>query len=112
MMHPSLVELPGLNAFNEAIYSRLSPAAGDPPYLITRTRLTSPAHDGAVEPLLSSLGVTGEAWQREGLVVLRATVMDPFFAEGAPTPDHLHGFLASLRATAEEVHADMPAAPR
>jgi hypothetical protein len=100
MTHPALTDLARLNAFNEALYAQLSPAAGDPPYFITRTRLTSPSHDGAVAPLLGALGVSYEAWAREGLVVLRVTIMDPYFAAGGATPDHLHGFLNVLRATA------------
>jgi glutamate/tyrosine decarboxylase-like PLP-dependent enzyme len=103
MTHPTLTDLASLNAFNERIYVALSPSAGDPPYFITRTRLTSPSHDGAVEGLMDPLGIGRDEWQREGLVVLRVTVMDPFFGENTPMPDHLHGFIKALRATAERV---------
>lgn len=100
--HPSLRTLAACNAFTEAIYARLSPAAGDPPYFITRTRLTAPAHDGVVEPLLAQLQVDAAAWRDVGLVVLRAVVMDPFFGDGTSTPDHLTGFIAALRGAAHE----------
>src|SRR5665811_156355 len=74
--HPSLDTLSALNALNETIYRELSPNAEmSAPYMITRTRLTSPAYDGAIRPLLSSLGKDGESYQKdiaEGLTVLRA----------------------------------------
>jgi hypothetical protein len=46
---------------------------------------------------------THETWQRDpgGLVVLRATVMDPFLAERKPATDHVTGFVAALRRACE-----------
>jgi hypothetical protein len=97
--HPSLTSLSELNALNEAIYRELSPGAREAaPYMITRTRLTSPVYDGAINPLLSSLGAEGESFRSnigEGLTVLRATVMNPFSADG--NPDHLLGLAYELR---------------
>ena len=98
--HPSLTTLEAGNAFNEAIYTRLSPAAGNPPYFITRTRLTSPACDGVVEPLLDRL--PAGAWREQGLVVLRAVVMDPFFGDEQSPPDHLAGFVNAIRTVAQD----------
>jgi len=100
--HPSLATLAELNRFNEAVYRQLSlnKPGGDPEYIVTRTRVTSPHYDGAIEPVLRELGVaTHETWQRDpgGLVVLRATVMDPFLAERKPATDHVAGFVAALR---------------
>jgi glutamate/tyrosine decarboxylase-like PLP-dependent enzyme len=100
--HPSLTSLNELNALNEAIYRELSPGARmAAPYMITRTRLTSPAYDGAINPLLSSLGAEGTSFRSdigEGLTVLRATVMNPFSADG--DPDHLLGLTYEVRRVA------------
>jgi hypothetical protein len=75
---------------------------GPPPeYIITRTRLRTPIYDGAIEPILARLGAgTVEEWRGTaagGLVVLRATVMDPFLAAPASGVDHVAGFVAALR---------------
>ena len=103
LTHPSLRTLADANAFNDAVHARLSPGAHDPPYFITRTRLASPAHDGVIEPLLKQLDVDGAEWRTEGLVVLRAVVMDPFLGDASATPDHVAGFVAALRSAAADV---------
>jgi hypothetical protein len=92
---------------NGGVDARLSPGAADPPYFITRTRLASPAHDGVIEPLLKQLDVDATEWRTEGLVVLRAVVMDPFFGDASATPDHLAGFVAALRVAAADARAIM-----
>ena len=100
--HPSIGSLEALNQLNEGIYLRMSLVRSDsaPEYIITRTRLRSPMYDGAVDPVLAGLGVCdAAAWREagaEGLVVLRATVMDPFLADPSPARDHLRGFVAAL----------------
>lgn len=92
-----------VNALNEGIYKRMSAGHGTatPDYFLTRTRLQSPMYDGAIAPLLERLGVGSvEEWKQsgdEGLVVLRATVMDPFVADAAGA-GHVAGF---VRAVAE-----------
>jgi glutamate/tyrosine decarboxylase-like PLP-dependent enzyme len=100
--HPSLVTLSALNALNEMIYKQLSPDAEmSAPYMISRTRLTSPASDGAIGPLLSSIGEDGESYREaigEGLTVLRATVMNPFSVDA--NPDYLHGLIDAVRRAA------------
>ena len=106
--HPSLRTLETTNALNEAIYARLShqSAGATPEYMVTRTRFQSPMYDGAVDPLLVELGVcTPDEWRRagkEGLVVLRSTVMDPFAAEPGPGPDHVAGLVQAIRRAGEE----------
>ena len=99
---PAPTTLVAVNDLNEGIYRRMSlghdgPA---PEYIITRTRLQTPMYDGAIEPILAALDVgTVEEWRRsgrEGLVVLRATVMDPFLATPGPGVDHVAGFIAAL----------------
>jgi glutamate/tyrosine decarboxylase-like PLP-dependent enzyme len=108
LAHPALRSLHAVNDFNEWIYTRMSLARtdGQPEYIITRTRLRSPAYDGAVEPVLAALGVGSvEEWKAggaDGLVVLRSTIMDPFFAAPPPAPDHMRGFVAALRRAANE----------
>jgi len=100
--HPSLATLSALNALNEMIYKELSPGEEmSAPYMISRTRLTSPASDGAIGPLLSSIGKDGESYVKaigEGLTVLRATVMNPFSVDA--NPDYLHGLTDAVRRAA------------
>jgi glutamate/tyrosine decarboxylase-like PLP-dependent enzyme len=107
--HPSLVTLSALNALNEMIYKQLSPDAEmSAPYMISRTRLTSPASDGAIGPLLSSIGEDGESYREaigEGLTVLRATVMNPFSVDA--NPDYLHGLIDAVRRAAMRFLKDM-----
>ena len=108
LSHPSLTTLSALNQFNEGVYARMSLARKDqsPEYIVTRTRLRSPAYDGAIDPLLAQVGVSSvEEWKAsgtEGLVVLRSTIMDPFLAETA-APDHVGGLVAALHRAARAV---------
>jgi glutamate/tyrosine decarboxylase-like PLP-dependent enzyme len=103
VMHDGLKTLAEVNEFNEAIYRQLSPARPDraPDLIITRTHLCTPMYDGAVDPLLARLGcVSVEEWRAAGpagLVVLRSTVMDPFFVSPPPAPDHVTSYLQALR---------------
>lgn len=104
MAHPRTDTLERLNALNEGIYARmsLSVPGAQPEYIITRTRFQTPMYDGAVDPLLESLGLSTHDWKEAGpagLVVLRSTVMDPFLAD-ADGPDHISGFLQALRRAA------------
>jgi len=108
LAHPALRSLRAINDFNERIYARMSLARtdGPPEYIITRTRLRSPAYDGAIEPVLANLGVGSvDEWKAggaEGLVVLRSTIMDPFLVTPPPAPDHVSGFLVALRRACTE----------
>ena len=94
-----------VNALNEGIYRRMSPLGGGPPpeYYLTRTRFQTPMYDGTITPVLAALGVGSvQQWKErgeDGLVVLRATVMDPFVADEAGT-DHIEGFIAAVGAAA------------
>lgn len=104
LYHEKIDSLPLVNALNEAIYAELSPGGAAPPdYMITRTTLTSPAYDGAVGPLLAYLDSDAETYwtthRGEGLVVLRATVMNPF-SSGA-SQNHLEGLVLALRRAAD-----------
>lgn len=108
--HPALASLSSLNALNETIYTELSPdAETSPPYVITRTRLTSPACDKAIEPLLSMLGENARAYRAdigEGLTVLRSTVMNPF--SGGANPNHFPGLIDAVRSVAARFLSDQP----
>ena len=103
LTHSSFTTLREVNEFNERIYGLMSlqtPGA-NPSYIITRTRFQTPMYDGAVDPILSELGVcTPEEWAantEEGLIVLRSTIMDPFSITLPPAPDHIVGFVEELR---------------
>lgn len=100
--HPLLTTPSATNALNEMIYGRLSPDAEmSAPYMITRTKLTSPTYDGAIRPLLALLGMRVESDEEgttEGLTVLRATVMNPFSVEA--NPDYLLGLVDAVRRVA------------
>jgi glutamate/tyrosine decarboxylase-like PLP-dependent enzyme len=95
------ISLTELNALNEGIYRQMSPGdPGHPPeYFLTRTRFQTPMYDGAIAPLISELGVGSvREWKslgEEGLVVLRATVMDPFVADDAGDR-HIDGFITAV----------------
>ncbi len=107
--HPTCATLAAVNALNEGIYAGMRAGAGEQPaYMLTRTRLTAPGCDGIATPLLAELGVDPADWPSAGLVVLRATVMDPYLVEGAPTPDHLGGMVQAVgkAATAALTEAD------
>jgi len=100
--HPSVPGLAGLNGLNEGVFRLMSLGESGhmPDYMITRTRLTHPNYDGAVPALIPALGLDAvEEWKqcREGLVVLRSTVMDPFLAGEAGGTDHVVGYIAALR---------------
>ncbi len=100
--HAEHTTLAAVNDLNEGIYRRMSLGHGEtaPEYIITRTRFQTPTYDGAIEPILARLGVgTLADWRAggpEGLVVLRATVMDPFLASAGSGVDHVAGFVAAL----------------
>jgi glutamate/tyrosine decarboxylase-like PLP-dependent enzyme len=106
--HATLGSLSELNALNEKIYTELSPNTEmSAPYMITRTRFTSPACDGAIEPLLSLLGMDNGGYRAtiaEGLTVLRATVMNPF--SGNANPNHLLGLTKAVRRVAMSFLSD------
>ena len=110
--HPSVTNLSELNALNETIYNELSPSAGmSAPFMITRTKLTSPQYDGAIKPLLSQLGTIGESYladSGQGVTVLRATVMNPFSIEG--NAEYLLGLTDAVREVAMSFLRDPSAA--
>jgi hypothetical protein len=102
--HRRCTSLAEVNALNGGIAAAMRPdVRRDPPYMLTSTRLSAPGCDGIARPLLAELGAGEADWPSEGLVVLRSTVMDPYFVAGPPTPDHLHGLVGAVRDAAAEV---------
>ncbi len=99
--HPSFASVTEVNALNAAIHRQMGGAGGEPTYWITRTRLSPPGCRGIVAPLLEELGLSESEWEEEGLVVLRSSIMDPFFAEGPPSPDHCAGLVGAVAHAAE-----------
>jgi len=110
-MVPAPVTLARLNRLNQAVYeaasvpgSRVHHQAGAQPFFISRTRFEEVQYRGtSLGQLLERLGVTPEDYAREGLFVLRSTVMNPWHAEaGQAGMDYLLEFLRFLhRVTAE-----------
>ncbi len=100
--HPALGTVAEVNNLNEAIHRRMGGGEGEPEYWITRTRLSGPGCRGIVEPLLAALGLPISEWEETGLVVLRSTIMDPFFAEGPPSPGHCVGLVRAVAHAAEQ----------
>ncbi len=100
MTHPVLTTLDAVNRLNEGVYRRMSLGrSGEmPDYMITRTRLVHPNYDGAVPSLLPALGLGAGEWRasREGLVVLRSTVMSPFLTGDSGGTDHVVGYVEAL----------------
>lgn len=98
LAHPSLTSVEDINLLNELIYGELSASHGKADYFVSRTRLTSPAYDGAIKPILAELGRDAVAfWNRrgdKGIVMLRATIMNPF--ADAPRPDYMSGLVAAI----------------
>jgi glutamate/tyrosine decarboxylase-like PLP-dependent enzyme len=99
LVHPALKSVPEINSLNESIYKELSPSRGKQAvYINSRTRLTSPAYDGAIKPVLRALGRDANSyWMKEGgkgIVILRTTIMNPF-ADGE-LPDYMAGLVAAI----------------
>jgi tyrosine decarboxylase len=111
VMTLSEVPLEEINHLNQKIYAAAS-APGAPthapstaqPFFVSRTRFEEEQYRAAsLEPLLTRLGVGIEAYRREGLFVLRSTIMNPWHEEAQQAGiDYLFEFLEFLhRVTAE-----------
>ncbi|HSB52835.1 MAG TPA: pyridoxal-dependent decarboxylase [Gemmatimonadales bacterium] len=114
-MRPACVPLADINQLNQQIYAAASvPGARAhqtstvQPFFVSRTRFEEQQYQAAsLGPLLGRLGVGVEEYQREGLFVLRSTVMNPWHEEAQRAGiDYLSEFLAFLhRVTAEALTA-------
>jgi tyrosine decarboxylase len=110
-MRPACVPLAEINRLNQQIYAaasipgarthRLSAAQ---PFFVSRTRFEEQQYQAAsLAPLLDRLGVGVEEYQREGLFVLRSTVMNPWHQEAQLAGiDYLFEFLGFLHRVAAE----------
>lgn len=105
------VPLAGINRLNREIYTaasvpgaRTHPPSSAQPFFVSRTRFEEQQYRAAsLKPLLTRLGVGIEAYQREGLFVLRSTIMNPWHEEARRAGiDYLYEYLEFLhRVTAE-----------
>lgn len=105
---PGDATLRELNALNEGVYHALSVQHpyDSPEYVISRTVLRSPVYEGVAQPLLRRIDPRLLSdWPDEGLVVLRAVVMDPFLATSEPGSRHAAGFVRAVREAALAVEA-------
>lgn len=113
-MVPSAASLAEINRLNELVYSaasipgsrsheRLSTAQ---PFFVSRTRFEEQQYRAkTLTHLLQRLGIPEEEYSREGLFVLRSTVMNPWHSEAQQAGmDYLYEFVRFLhRVTAESL---------
>ncbi len=105
-----------INRLNQRVYSAASipgsrshPLSASQPFFVSRTRFEEQQYQGAtLGHLLERLGVTGDEYRREGLFVLRSTVMNPWHSEARQAGiDYLYEFIRFLhRVTAESLLAE------
>lgn len=114
VMVPAPVPLAEINRLNERVYSaasipgsrsheRLSAAQ---PFFVSRTRFEEQQYRGkTLTRLLQRLGISEEEYSREGLFVLRSTVMNPWHTEAQQAGmDYLFEFVRFLhRVTADSL---------
>lgn len=110
------VPLAEINHLNHQVYSAASipgsrshPLSAAQPFFVSRTRFEQQQYQGAtLRHLLGRLGVTEEEYRREGLFVLRSTVMNPWHSEAQQAGmDYLFEFIRFLhRVTAESLGAE------
>jgi glutamate/tyrosine decarboxylase-like PLP-dependent enzyme len=114
VMLPAETPLPDINGLNQRVYaaasipgSRSHQLSAAQPFFISRTRFEEEQyHSESLRPLLARLGVSEEAYRKEGLFVLRSTVMNPWHGEAEKVGmDYLYEFLRFLhRVTAEALY--------
>jgi glutamate/tyrosine decarboxylase-like PLP-dependent enzyme len=111
---PAKVPLAEINRLNERVYSAASiPGARSPhrlsaaqPFFVSRTRFEERQYRGAtLSRLLGRLQISEEEYAKEGLFVLRSTVMNPWHSEAQKAGmDYLYEFVRFLhRVTAESL---------
>jgi len=106
------VPLSEINRLSRAVYEAASipgsrshqkPSAVQP-FFVSRTRFEASQYTGeSLTELLERLGVSQEDYAREGLFVLRSTVMNPWHGEAARAGmDYLFEFVRFLHGVAAE----------
>lgn len=77
-----------INSFNEKIYKNLTISGADvgfkppyaQPYFVSRTRLEKEQYSfNALKDLLTGFNILQQAYEDQGLFVLRSTIMNPFY---------------------------------
>jgi len=115
VMVPAAVPLAEVNRLNERVFSAASiPGSRSPhrlsaaqPFFVSRTRFEERQYRGAtLKHLLARLEISEEAYAKEGLFVLRSTVMNPWHSEAQKAGmDYLYEFVRFLhRVTAESLN--------
>ncbi len=94
---------------NASVYAATSIAVRDgqtnsaqaQPFFVSRTRFAEEQYAAAsIAPVLERAGVTATAYAREGLFVLRSTVMNPWYGEAEVAGmDYLRAFVGHLHRT-------------
>lgn len=116
-MIPAGVSLAEINHLNERVFSAASiPGSGShqrlsaaQPFFVSRTRFEEGQYRGAtLRHLLTRLGISEAEYSREGLFVLRSTVMNPWHGEARQAGmDYLYEFVRFLhRVTAESLFGE------
>ncbi len=110
-MRPAGVPLADINRLNQRIYAagsvpgaRTHRQSTAQPFFVSRTRFEEQQYQAAsLSPLLTRLGVGVDEYRREGLFVLRSTVMNPWHEEAQEAGiDYLSEFLTFLHRVAAE----------
>ncbi len=116
VMRPACVPLAEINRLNQQIYAAASipgvrhgPSTTQP-FFVSRTRFEEQQYRAAsMAPLLTQLGIGQEQYQRDGLFVLRSTVMNPWHEEAQRAGvDYLYEFLRFLHGTAADALSASP----
>ena len=106
------IPLTAINTLNQQVFSAASvpgsrshhKLSATQPFFVSRTRFEEQQYQGStIKPLLHRLGITEPDYAREGLFVLRSTVMNPWHSEARDAGmDYLYEFVRFLhRVTAE-----------
>ena len=110
------VALPWLNRLNEKVYAVTSIPADDgremlanaQPFFVSRTRFEECQYTHAsIAPILERIGVRKEGYKKDGLFVLRSTVMNPWYSEAEQAGmDYLYEFVRHLHKVAYAATVD------
>lgn len=110
---PVDMELARINSFNQKIYEELSiPIANrgtqmpyGQPYFVSRTRFEKDQYQGQfIKSVLERIMVSASDYDKNGLFVLRSTVMNPlYFTAETEGIDYLYDFTRYLHLTARRV---------
>jgi glutamate/tyrosine decarboxylase-like PLP-dependent enzyme len=113
---PNDIALPWVNRLNEQIYAATSisdaagqtPAATVQPFFVSRTRFEERQyHYASIAQVLERIGVKRDEYRREGVFVLRSTVMNPWYGEAEQAGlDYLYQFVQHLHRVAHAASVD------